>query len=83
MKFEIRRRGIVIIPENDQDRAYIEDTIGLKDDGAYVLLTRKNAHGLGSIAYLETVSRIATRSQHDAFRSKDVNGVPRDSRDTP
>jgi hypothetical protein len=63
MKFEIRRDGIVVIPENDQDRAYIEDTLGLKKDGEYILLTRKNAHGLGSIAYLETVKRVYTQAQ--------------------
>jgi hypothetical protein len=54
MKFEIRRHGIVIIPEDDQDVAYIEDTLGLKHAGTYTDLTRVNQMDLSSIAYLET-----------------------------
>lgn len=33
MKLELRREGMVIIPENDQDKAYLEDTIGIKENG--------------------------------------------------
>jgi len=56
MKFEIRRFGIVVIPETDEDKAYIEDTLGLRGEGDAVHLQRRNAHGLNSIAYLETIS---------------------------
>ena len=54
MKFNVDRRRIVVVPENKQDEAYIEDTLGLRKDGDYVLLKRTNASGLSSIAYLET-----------------------------
>lgn len=53
MKFELRRNGIVITPETEQDRAYIEDTLGLRNDGDVIPLRRNNASGLLSIAYLE------------------------------
>lgn len=54
MRFEIERDGIKIIPENDQDRAYIEDTLGLRFDKAAISLVRRNAMGLSSIAFLVT-----------------------------
>lgn len=54
MKFRIERYGIEVIPETDQDHAYIEDTLGLKKDGESVSLVRQNVHGLNSTAYLTT-----------------------------
>lgn len=53
MKFKIGRYGIQIIPENDEDIAYIEDTLGLKKENDCLDLLRKNAFGLECIAYLE------------------------------
>ncbi len=38
----------------EQDVAFIEDTLGLKKDGDYVKLVRKNASGLSCPAYLVT-----------------------------
>lgn len=40
MKLDLRREALLIIPENDQDRAFIEDTLGLKRSGARIALTR-------------------------------------------
>ena len=54
MRFKTDRYGIKIIPENDQDIAYIEDTLGLKDKNSHIKLKRTNAIGLSCIAYLET-----------------------------
>lgn len=54
MKFKVSRRGIEIIPENDQDTAYIEDTLGLKRDGDAIPLVRQNAIGLGCMGNLTT-----------------------------
>ena len=54
MKFELNRYGISIIPEDEQDKAYIEDTLGLKEVDSYVKLVRVNAFGMGCIARLET-----------------------------
>ncbi len=54
MRFEMKRSSIVIIPESKLDEAYIEDTLGLKKGNQAIYLVRKNAHGLSSIAYLET-----------------------------
>lgn len=41
MKFEVQRNGIIITPENDQDIAFVEDTLGLHSDGESVLLKRE------------------------------------------
>jgi len=54
MKFVVGRRGISIIPEGEQDEAYIEDTLGLKRDQDAVLLVRQNAHGLSCMGNLTT-----------------------------
>lgn len=54
MKFKVSRRGIEVIPENDQDTAYIEDTLGLKQDGDAIPLVRQNAMGLSCMGSLST-----------------------------
>lgn len=59
MKFEIRRNKIVVSPENDQDVAFIEDTLGLKEDGASINLTRHEDNG-------EVVLITAERKHHVA-----------------
>ena len=54
MKMVIERERIVILPENDQDKAYIEDTLGLKEEGETIPCKRVASMGLPrSIAYLE------------------------------
>jgi hypothetical protein len=60
MKFEIERNGIMVIPQNKQDEAYIEDTLGLKKEGDYLFLVRSNIIGLRCIACLKTVSSLST-----------------------
>ena len=57
MRFEIGRHGIRVIPEDEHDIAYIEDTLGLKHEGDYVDLTRIDIVGLRGVAYLETGRR--------------------------
>jgi hypothetical protein len=57
MKFEIRRNKIVVSPENDQDVAFIEDTLGLKENGASINLTRHEDNG-------EVVLITAERKHH-------------------
>jgi hypothetical protein len=61
MKLKIARSKLEIVPEHgmllgedDRDEAYIEEVLGLKNEGDYVRLVRKNAMGLSSLAYLET-----------------------------
>ena len=55
------RDGIKIVPENqgypnydERDTAYIEEVLGLRKDGDFIKLVRKNAFGCGGLAYLET-----------------------------
>lgn len=61
MKLEIKRYGLRILPEDRdgdaRDTAFIEEVLGLKQDGDSVLLTRKNSSGLSCIAYLETITK--------------------------
>ena len=55
MKVEFTRRSIKIYPENEIDKAYIEDTLGLKQAGDFLRLKRISVSELPlTIAYLET-----------------------------
>ena len=56
MRFKVGFRGIKIIPENEQDEAYIHDTLGLKKDGDFLKLVARCVVGtsVNAIAYLET-----------------------------
>ena len=40
MKLDLKRDAILIIPESEADRAYIEDTLGFKTDNAQCALKR-------------------------------------------
>jgi len=53
MKMEIGQSRILIIPENEQDEAYIEDTLGAKKGNANLNCRRVNAMGLSCCEYLE------------------------------
>lgn len=54
MRIIIARAGIKIVPENEQDDAYIEDTLKLKKKDDVIPCKRVAVHGLDlSIAYLE------------------------------
>lgn len=55
MKLIVNRYGLQIIPESPTDEAYLEEVLGLKQDGDMVNLKRKNAIGLHCWAYAETV----------------------------
>lgn len=52
MRLRIGREHMDIIPENDMDRAYIEDALKLKKNGDSLTLKRRNIgyHGLGNNA---------------------------------
>jgi len=57
MKFELGRYGIRVVPENDLDQAYIEDTLGLRKQGDYVPLVRVNVISMNKLAYVETITK--------------------------
>lgn len=40
MKLDLKRDALLIIPETEQDRAYVEDTLGMKTAGAQISLER-------------------------------------------
>lgn len=46
MKIEARRDELKIVPETEQDMAYLEDTLGLVKDGDVVKLKMKVTKGL-------------------------------------
>ena len=47
MTIELKRNCLLIVPENDHDRAFIEDTLKLKNDKDSVILRRINNVSLG------------------------------------
>lgn len=49
MKIELWRDSIHITYENPQDLAFIEDTLGLKNDGDSIELKRKNKVEIDSV----------------------------------
>lgn len=52
MKIEIDRYSIKIKPENKQDEAYLEEVLGMKENGDKCECIRENAIGLRCIAYI-------------------------------
>jgi hypothetical protein len=54
MELKINRYSLQIIPEDEVDEAYIEEVLGMKKAGDYVILKRVNSVGLSCIAYLNT-----------------------------
>lgn len=54
MKLIVTRYSMQIVPEGDTDEAYLEEVLGMKNDGDFVMLKRKNAIGLHCWAYAET-----------------------------
>jgi len=47
MKIEIKRSRLVIEPESDQDRAFLEDTLDLKKDECTILFKRVDDVSVG------------------------------------
>lgn len=47
MKVEIKRESLLIIPESEQDRAFIEDTLGLSKTESKLEIERINDVSLG------------------------------------
>ena len=54
MILSVYRYQLQITPENETEEAYIEEVLGLRNDGDVVHLVRENASGLSCIAHLET-----------------------------
>ena len=62
MILKINRFSIEIVPSSNRDEreldvAFIEEVLGLKNDGDYVHLVRKNAHGVTSMGRMEATKR--------------------------
>ncbi len=68
MRLEIARYGLRVIPESEQDEAYIEEVLKLKKDNDSIRLVRSNAIGLSCMGLLETDY---VRSSHESL-SKSV-----------
>ncbi len=47
MKLELKRNSLIIIPESDQDNAFIEDSLGLLQNGAKIEAEKVNDINLG------------------------------------
>jgi len=53
MNLKVYRYSIQIIPESAVDNAFIEEVLGLKENGDSVKLTRVNVTGFGTLGYIE------------------------------
>lgn len=72
MKYKEERNRITIEPTNDVEIAYIEEVFGMKKDGDKIELVRKNAMGLGCIAYLETKIKPQPRDRVEAWQPRSL-----------
>ena len=63
MRFRLGRDTITVIPEGHVDDAYIEDTLGLRENGAFIRLVRRNVVGSSNVNCLETET-FKQRRQH-------------------
>jgi len=54
MNLAVHRHYLQITPENKMEEAYIEEVLGLRNDGDVVHLVRDNGSGSFCIAHLET-----------------------------
>lgn len=52
MKIEIRHHNILIFPENEQDKFYIEEALGLKKAEDWTRVVRVDEYGI-SCAYIK------------------------------
>ena len=59
MRLDVMRNRILIIPDrgDERDVAYIEEVLGLKDDGQQAVCRRVNVHKLTGLAYIEITSK--------------------------
>lgn len=57
MRVAVKGREIRIYPEGDQEISFFEDTLGLNEDGDFVLLVRTSVPASGKLAFLETMSK--------------------------
>ena len=54
MRFKVKRYCIEIVPENEQDEAYIEEVLGLRQRGECAVAMRRAPIGLEhALAYVE------------------------------
>ena len=75
MKIEFDRFTIRIVPENEQDVAFIEDTMGLCKDGSEISIERIDSENIEMGFRLETdlpavpkPTRIQTKKKVETFR---------------
>lgn len=47
MRLDLKRDSIVIVPESEQDRAYLEDTFGIKDENSEIRFKKISDVALG------------------------------------
>lgn len=77
MKLVVSRHSLVIQPENDQDCAFIEDTLGLKKEGDFIYCIKSSDkkwidldHGL---SYLQTVFDLVFVNSDEAIKELSYN----------
>lgn len=53
MKLDICKKSLILTPESEIEEAYIEEVLGLKEEGSTAQVIRRNIYGMSGIAYLE------------------------------
>lgn len=53
MRMEIEKYRILIIPQGALDEVYLEESLGLKNDGDTACIKRVNVEGVSRIAHIE------------------------------
>ena len=73
MKLKVTRYSLEVIPESPQDEAYIEEVLGLRAEGACVVLVRKNNSGVSSISCLEAKKALS----YEELKARLEEGAPK------
>ena len=58
MEMKIERNCIEIIPENEEDEAYLEEVLGLKKDGDVAVAIRRDVYGIDKMAFVEIRKKV-------------------------
>ena len=79
MQLRINRRTLLIIPETDQDTAFIEDSLGMKEDGDVIRFERIDDGTKNWVRFrLESYALCADAMDKNASSAR----VPKDRIDT-
>ncbi len=71
MQLNVVEKGLIIKPENFQDKAFIENALGLKSDGDSIILRRENLKEWNLTGVTETNYILMAKGKINESSSKD------------